>query len=204
MCKAICPAFIQYREGWHKMIAWSKWTGCGIVCPRLVWLTIVHVLLISCYIHYKTMFKIFCRQWKLTTPRHFKVSHGHILYTVDGLIFVGYQFSWFSWRVQSTNSSTNKIANFCMNYEGKYTMTTNFEPHECVIFVQFTKIGSHENKAINSTYLCRPLCKLWYLPSPLQQWNHQLWLYPPVTMAPLLNIYCWLAGPYKINIIRPK
>ena len=25
------------------------------------------------------------------------------------------------------------------------TMATNFEPHECVIFVQSTKIGTHEN-----------------------------------------------------------
>ena len=40
--------------------------------------------------------------------------------TVDGLIFVGYQFSWFSWRVPPTNSSANDIAIFCMNYEGKY------------------------------------------------------------------------------------
>ena len=30
-------------------------------------------------------------------------------------------------------------------------MTTNFEPHEFVIFVQSTKIGTHENKAIHST-----------------------------------------------------
>ena len=29
-------------------------------------------------------------------------------------------------------------------------MATNFEPHECVICVQFTKIGTHENKAIYS------------------------------------------------------
>ena len=29
-------------------------------------------------------------------------------------------------------------------------MATNFEPHECVIFVQSTKIGTHENKAIHS------------------------------------------------------
>ena len=29
-------------------------------------------------------------------------------------------------------------------------MSTNFEPHECVIFVQSTKIGTHENKAIHS------------------------------------------------------
>ena len=29
-------------------------------------------------------------------------------------------------------------------------MATNFEPHECVIFVKSTKIGIHENKAIHS------------------------------------------------------
>ena len=29
-------------------------------------------------------------------------------------------------------------------------MATNLEPHECVIFVQSTKIGTHENKSINS------------------------------------------------------
>ena len=29
-------------------------------------------------------------------------------------------------------------------------MTTNFEPHECIIFLQSTKIGSHENKAIHN------------------------------------------------------
>ena len=29
-------------------------------------------------------------------------------------------------------------------------MATNFEPHEYVIFVQSTKIGIHENKAIHS------------------------------------------------------
>ena len=33
------------------------------------------------------------------------------------LNFVGYQFSW---RIPSTNFSANKIAIFCMNYEGKY------------------------------------------------------------------------------------
>ena len=40
--------------------------------------------------------------------------------TVNGLIFLGYQFSLFSWRVQSTNSSTHKIVIFCICYEGKY------------------------------------------------------------------------------------
>ena len=29
-------------------------------------------------------------------------------------------------------------------------MATNLKPHECVIFVQSTKIGTHENKAIYS------------------------------------------------------
>ena len=33
------------------------------------------------------------------------------------------------------------------------TMATNFEPHECVIFIQSTKIGTHENKAIHSMIL---------------------------------------------------
>ena len=28
-------------------------------------------------------------------------------------------------------------------------MATNFEPHECFSFVQSTKIGTHENKAIH-------------------------------------------------------
>ena len=31
-------------------------------------------------------------------------------------------------------------------------MATNFEPHEYVIFVQSTKIGTHENKAIHSIF----------------------------------------------------
>ena len=29
-------------------------------------------------------------------------------------------------------------------------MTTNFEPHECLIYLKSTKIGTHENKAIHS------------------------------------------------------
>ena len=34
-------------------------------------------------------------------------------------------------------------------------MATNFEPHECVIFVKSKKIGTHENKAIHSILLIR-------------------------------------------------
>ena len=44
---------------------------------------------------------------------------GQVIYTVDGLIFAGYQFSWFSWKVQPSNSSTHEIEIFYMNYEGK-------------------------------------------------------------------------------------
>ena len=32
-------------------------------------------------------------------------------------------------------------------------MATNFEPHDCVVFVQSTKIGTHENKAIHSRFI---------------------------------------------------
>ena len=59
--------------------------------------------------------------------------------TVDGLNFARYQFSWFSWRAQSTNSSTYEMVMFCMNYERKY-YGHEIEPHECVLFVQSTKI----------------------------------------------------------------
>ena len=40
--------------------------------------------------------------------------------SVDGFIFVGYKFSWSSWRVRSTNSSTHELAIFCMKYQGKW------------------------------------------------------------------------------------
>ena len=29
-------------------------------------------------------------------------------------------------------------------------MATNFDPQECVVFIQSKKIGTHENKAIHS------------------------------------------------------
>ena len=37
-------------------------------------------------------------------------------------------------------------------------MATNFEPHECVIFVQSTEIDTHENKGIQSIYYCLVWC----------------------------------------------
>ena len=40
-------------------------------------------------------------------------------------------------------------------------MATNFEPHECVHYVQSTKIGTHENKAIHTgtVYPCKYFLK---------------------------------------------
>ena len=53
-------------------------------------------------------------------PFHFQLNLPKSHITVDGLIFVGYQFSWFSWMERSLNSRTNELAIFCMNYERKY------------------------------------------------------------------------------------
>ena len=80
-----------------------------------------------------------------------------LAHTVDGSIFVGYQFSWFSSRVRTTNSSTHEMVIFCMNYEGKYS--TNFEPLEWESFVKSTKIGTHENKAIHSKWVRKGIDK---------------------------------------------
>ena len=47
-------------------------------------------------------------------------------------------------------------------------MDMNFEPHECVILVQSTKIGTHKNKAIHSIsshYIAEILLKIKQQPS---------------------------------------
>ena len=69
--------------------------------------------------------------------------------TVNGINFVGYQFSWFSWRVRSTNFSTNEMVIFCMNYERKDNGHEFWTPRLCHFF-QSTKIGTHENNAIHN------------------------------------------------------
>ena len=43
--------------------------------------------------------------------------------------------------------------NFLYDLWKKNAKATNLEPHEYVIFVQSTKIGTHENKAIHSILL---------------------------------------------------
>ena len=40
-------------------------------------------------------------------------------------------------------------------------MATNFEPRECVVFVQSTKIGTHENKSIQSILIFMELKGMW-------------------------------------------
>ena len=37
-------------------------------------------------------------------------------------------------------------------------MTTNFEPHECLIFLQSTKIITHENKTIHNIDEIKSVC----------------------------------------------
>ena len=89
---------------------------------------------------------------------------------MDGLNFAGYQFSWFLWRVRSTNSSTHEIVIFFMNYKRKY-YGHKFWTFECFIFVQSMKIGIHKNKAIHS--ILRILFKrfLWnFIRNRIQWW----------------------------------
>ena len=79
-------------------------------------------------IHCKYCNEIELMSWSIMSTYVSKLQHGVIFlkvkpgscYTVDGLNFVGYQFSWFLWRVQTTNSSTHEMVIFCMNYERKY------------------------------------------------------------------------------------
>ena len=77
---------------------------------------------------------------------------------VNGLIFMGYQFSWFSWRVRSTIPTNSQISVWIM----KNTRATSFEPQEYVNFVKSTKIGTHENKTTHSSasscFVPVPIC----------------------------------------------
>ena len=63
---------------------------------------------------------------------------------MEGLIFVGTNFRCFRGGSEARIAEATKYR-FSVN-----TMTTNFELHECVIFVQSMKISTHENKAIHS------------------------------------------------------
>ena len=61
----------------------------------------------------------------------------HKPYTVDDLIFVRYQFRGFRGGSDTQNLVPTK-KRFSV-----YIMATNFEPHDCVIFAQSMKIGTH-------------------------------------------------------------
>ena len=62
-------------------------------------------------------------------------------------------------------------------------MAMNFETHECVIFVQSTKIGTHEIKAIHSMLSCH---KSW-------NWNFYLTALLCIFHAALDIFFgCWL------------
>ena len=86
--------------------------------------------------------------FKLTKVEVSKVLLAFANHNMNGFNFVGYCQFPLSWRVQSTNSSNLEIVNFFIIK--KNIMATSFEPHECVILVQSTKIATHENTAIHS------------------------------------------------------
>ena len=56
-------------------------------------------------------------------------------------------------EVQSMNSSTHEIVIFCMSIEGKY-YGHEFRTLGMHIFLQSTKIGTHESKAIQRIWPC--------------------------------------------------
>ena len=60
-----------------------------------------------------SFFSLYFEQWNCSLINQ-------LYFTVNGLIFMGYKLSWFSWRVLSTNSSTNERSIMYMIYEGKY------------------------------------------------------------------------------------
>ena len=69
------------------------------------------------------------------------------LNTVDGLILMGYQFSWFRGGSLPQISVPTEFSVWIIK---EITLTTNFEPLESLIFLQSTKIATHENKNFHS------------------------------------------------------
>ena len=66
--------------------------------------------LYTCFIDFEKSFDSVHRDtlWKIM--QYYRIPEK---FTVDGLNFVGYQFSWFLWRVQSKNSRTHEMVIFC-------------------------------------------------------------------------------------------
>ena len=112
---------------WFIMLKWHIHLNRSLVCWCITTCSTAHL----CAVTYMTEISLnvtLNNQIHLTSPHYVFESQSFSLnaliqnsdITVDGLIFVGYQFPWFSWRVQSKNSSTHKIAIFCINYNGKF------------------------------------------------------------------------------------
>ena len=88
-------------------------------------------------------------------PPNWSLKYEENLNTVNGLIFFWYQFSWFLWRVQSTNSTIHETVNFCMSYEGNI-MATKVKPQKWVIFFRSTKAGTNGQEIIHNN-----ICYQW-------------------------------------------
>ena len=99
--------------------------GCGMTMPRCrIYITVTS----GCPM---MTFKVLQPRWVIFIITRVWDMFASDVFTVNGLIFVGYQFSLFSWRVQFTNSSTHKLVSFCMNYEGKYYGHEFQSPRTC-------------------------------------------------------------------------
>ena len=101
---------------------------CFIMCSDINISDFKHIFIITNNISLK--------QISFKVNMHFFFSFSIVQYyvksnTEDGLIFVRYQFSWFSWRAWSTNSSTHEFVNFHINYEGKYYGLEFWTPRMC-------------------------------------------------------------------------
>ena len=114
--------------------------------------------------------------------------------TVDGLIFVRYQFSWFWGRVKATNSSTHKTFTDFL-YEGNI-LATNFESHERVILVQSTKTQIVFQKYCNRVKVILAMYKIMCYKENCSTSNHRIELsisklnfYTLLTLGMLLYIH---------------
>ena len=132
-----CVWFIKINITGIRLWPRHEFWLCSVTNPRVLDINWVKY---HCNAYYQ--WKVITSTWILTMCKitltlelcpGFKVmAHPWVMNsTVDGLIFVGYQFSWVSWRVQSKNSSTRELVIFCMNCEGKYLGHDFWTPRIC-------------------------------------------------------------------------
>ena len=70
----------------------------------------------------------------------------HLHYTVDSLLFFGYQFPWISWEQVNHEIKCSTNDKLSVGLYVDFDRTTKLNIHEHVSFPQSSKIGTHENK----------------------------------------------------------